>query len=105
MRLLGLRCRLGTRDWMNKGLQPLVHGRRPVSSVTVVSMSHLYPTRLDPNDNLLSAMIRDCEARDCEARAGNAEALVTGDKALLDLKTFASVPILSASAFVEMLTR
>jgi putative PIN family toxin of toxin-antitoxin system len=60
-----------------------------------VSLNHPYPISPDPGDDFLLAMIRD----------GNAEALVTGDKALVSLQSFGGVPILSASAFAELLTR
>jgi putative PIN family toxin of toxin-antitoxin system len=49
-----------------------------------------YPTAPDPKDAFLLAMIRD----------GRADALVTGDKALLDLGDHQNVPILRPADFL-----
>ena len=50
-----------------------------------------YPAFSDPNDRYLLAMLRD----------GDADLLVTGDKALLKMEQFEGKSILSAAAFVE----
>lgn len=52
-----------------------------------------YPEAPDPKDAFLLALARD----------GKADVLVTGDKALLALETFAGTAILSPRAFVERL--
>lgn len=58
-----------------------------------VTCSEPYPEAPDPADDFLLAMLRD----------GDAELLVTGDGALLELKTFGGVEILSAREFSERL--
>ena len=52
-----------------------------------------YPAFSDPDDRFLLAMVRE----------GGADVLVTGDKALLELKTFAGVPVVSAVEFLRLL--
>lgn len=52
-----------------------------------------YPTFSDPKDSFLLAMVRDAEA----------ELLVTGDGALLELRQFEAASIISPREFVELL--
>ena len=56
-----------------------------------VSLTLPYPEFSDPKDRYLLAMLRD----------GDADLLVTGDKALLKMEQFEGKSILSAAAFVE----
>lgn len=52
-----------------------------------------FPEAPDPNDAFLLAMIRE----------GEADALVTGDKALLNLASWSGVPVISVVSFLKML--
>lgn len=52
-----------------------------------------YPEAPDPADDFLFAMLRD----------GDAECLVTGDGALLELERFEGKKVLTAAAFIEQL--
>lgn len=59
----------------------------------LVSIHEPYPDAPDENDRFLFAL----------ARAGSAEVLVTGDRALLELRQFEETAILSPRDFIEKL--
>lgn len=61
----------------------------------VVRPRQPFPEFGDPKDRYLLAMMRD----------GDAEALVTGDKRLLDLGDFESKPVISPAELLASLTR
>lgn len=60
----------------------------------VAPTEYIYEVVADPKDN------KFLEA----ALAGNVDAIVSGDNHLLALKTFRTIPILSAREFIEQLT-
>jgi putative PIN family toxin of toxin-antitoxin system len=61
----------------------------------VTPEEHVFAVQADPTDN------KFIEA----AIAGKAEHIVSGDKHLLDLKEFQSIPIITARKFIEVLER
>lgn len=76
-----------------RGVDSLLDALRTTG--VAVALREPYPSAPDPDDDFVLALVRD----------GAADALVTGDAALIDLGTFEGAPIIRPIEFVDALAR